>query len=35
MSILDGIFFPMLPLSFSGKGKFGKPKEEIGNLKWI
>ncbi len=35
MLIIGGIFFPMLPLSFSEKGKLGKPKEEIQNLKWI
>jgi hypothetical protein len=32
MLIVGGIFLPTLPLSFSEKGKLGKPKEEIGNL---
>jgi hypothetical protein len=35
MSIVGGILLAMLPPSFSEKGKLGKPKEEIGNLKWI
>jgi hypothetical protein len=35
MPIIGGIFLATLPLSFSEKGKLGKPKEEIGNLKWI
>jgi hypothetical protein len=35
MLIATGIYLPTLSLSFSEKGKLGKPKEEIGNLKWI